>query len=122
MIQFAWQGPREATIEIPPSLSLFDGHFPGEPILPAAAIVDISLQFLRNAKASVADPLDLVQAKFMRPILPDARLTLKAEARQCRLEYRLERKHDLGTDRDINGSWKVNWQALQPIGRRPPKF
>lgn len=65
---------------VPDDLPYLRGHFPGHPVLPAVAIVDGSLEFLRASGLVVSD-VDLVlkRAKFMALILPGMRVRLQAQ-------------------------------------------
>ncbi len=65
--------------EIPKDLPYFDGHFPGLPVLPAVAIVDISLCLLKNGIMSPTVRLQgVTSAKFMHPLGPGQRVDVIA--------------------------------------------
>lgn len=70
----------------------FNGHFPGQPILPGVVQIGWAVHFAGTACAMHADVYALEQIKFRRPILPGARLTLRltpiADQRKLKFEYR----------------------------------
>jgi 3-hydroxymyristoyl/3-hydroxydecanoyl-(acyl carrier protein) dehydratase len=52
-------------------LDYFQGHFPGNPILPAVAIVDVSIEILRRALGKQSLYVKTIKSsKFMEPVLP----------------------------------------------------
>ena len=54
------------------NLGYFKGHFPGNPILPAVAIIDVSIEILRRAlRLEELAVKSIKSCKFMHPILPD---------------------------------------------------
>ncbi len=58
-------------LNIDPKLPWFEGHFPGNPILPGFAIVETSIQCLREAMGFLGSMhYTLVQAKFLQPVRP----------------------------------------------------
>ena len=62
------------------------GHFPGAPVVPAVIILDEVL----SAAGIVQRGLhveSLVQAKFMRPLLPDTEATISIEWRESSLSF-----------------------------------
>jgi 3-hydroxymyristoyl/3-hydroxydecanoyl-(acyl carrier protein) dehydratase len=97
---FNWTNECEATLNISGDHPFFAGHFPQNPILPAVAVIEITREFLhqgfsRRGNISVAEliaPLSITNAKFTRPIGPNAFLTLRiqmaVESRQnCRVHW-----------------------------------
>ncbi|MBS1961824.1 MAG: hypothetical protein JST04_06385 [Bdellovibrionales bacterium] len=85
---------------VPESLPYFAGHFPGSPTLPAVAMIDLTLEFMRqwpefkNAELSavksakfsaVIGPGAEVEIKILR----DAASPLRAEGIDWRAEWRL---------------------------------
>jgi 3-hydroxymyristoyl/3-hydroxydecanoyl-(acyl carrier protein) dehydratase len=62
---------------IPAGLKYFEGHFPGRPILPAVAVIDISIAVLRRALNSSSLRLDEVKnSKFTSPIIPNSNVSI----------------------------------------------
>ena len=64
---------------VPENLDYFDGHFPGQPILPAIAVLDASVELLRSAtKNSKLELKATSSAKFSQPILPGYKIEILA--------------------------------------------
>lgn len=55
----------------------FDGHFPGNPILPAMVQIMTGAETAREAAGKSMAPHTVTRAKFVRPIHPDERLVVK---------------------------------------------
>jgi acyl-coenzyme A synthetase/AMP-(fatty) acid ligase len=66
-----------ATVELAPELLVFDGHFPGSPILPGVAQVDWAIAFARERFALPATFLRLDALKFSQPATPGMRLAIE---------------------------------------------
>ena len=70
----------------------FEGHFPGQPILPGVVQIGWAVHFARELYGFEPVATTLEQIKFKRPILPGARLTLHLtpakDGRKLRYEYR----------------------------------
>lgn len=48
----------------------FNGHFPGQPILPAVCQISLSVDALSRRLGRPVDVQKIVRAKFVKPILP----------------------------------------------------
>ena len=83
--------PGQATWTVRPDLPYLEGHFPGNPILPAIAIIDASAYLLQQdlgvKKWTVKS---VMSAKFMSPIMP---------GQTVQIAWQLVSE----------GVWKVNW-------------
>lgn len=66
-------------LSIDPALAVFDGHFPGMPILPGVAQLDWAVQFGREAFAIDAHVLRVDALKFQRIVRPGMQLALVLE-------------------------------------------
>jgi acyl-coenzyme A synthetase/AMP-(fatty) acid ligase/3-hydroxymyristoyl/3-hydroxydecanoyl-(acyl carrier protein) dehydratase len=81
-----------AALALAPELAVFDGHFPGWPILPGVAQVDWAIAFARERFALPARFLRLDALKFSQPAAPGMRLELdlrwNAAAATLQFEYR----------------------------------
>jgi acyl-coenzyme A synthetase/AMP-(fatty) acid ligase len=82
----------QASIALDPALQVFDGHFPGSPILPGVAQVDWAIAFARERFDMPARFLRLDTLKFSQPALPgmhlDVELTWNAATATLQFEYR----------------------------------
>lgn len=71
--QIEKRGNREIAVSwvIPPSLFYIEGHFPGFPVLPGVAIIDISISLLQTQDLENSIALQsVVSAKFMQTLAP----------------------------------------------------
>ena len=79
------------SLEIVPQLRVFDGHFPGLPVLPGVVQLDWAIAFARKAFAGMpARFLRAEQVKFQQPVLPPVQLELALDwdARAGHLSFR----------------------------------
>ncbi|HEX6550923.1 MAG TPA: thioester dehydrase [Gammaproteobacteria bacterium] len=79
----------------------FEGHFPGQPILPGVVQIGWAVHYAGKLYGLGPAVTTLEQIKFRRPILPGARLTLHlaltGDGRKLRYEYRdAERSYSSG--------------------------
>ena len=88
--------------QVPSDLPYFVGHFPGQPVMPAVAILDGSQEFLRAGGLKVSPvKITLKKAKFLALVAPGMNLELSAEP--------------------LNGQWQVRWLNRDaPSGPRLP--
>jgi 3-hydroxymyristoyl/3-hydroxydecanoyl-(acyl carrier protein) dehydratase len=80
----------------------FEGHFPGQPILPGVVQIGWAVHFACELHGLNPAVHTLEQVKFKRPILPGTRLTLQltpsADRQKLRYEYRdAEANYSSGT-------------------------
>lgn len=64
-------------VRIPAASSFFDGHFPGNPILPGVAQLQLCTELLRSTLGSNADLKGIRTLRFKSPALPDDKLTVR---------------------------------------------
>ena len=64
------------TFEVPASLSFFEGHFPGHPILPGVVALGWLLDGAEKFLGRPLDAVELLNVKFQVVILPGAQLEL----------------------------------------------
>lgn len=76
----ALREPIQQTLVIPTDHPAFPGHFPAQPILPGAALVDLVVVALEAALGRPAGALQLISAKFLLPLGPGHVVQLAAEA------------------------------------------
>jgi len=63
---------------VPADHPAFPGHFPAQPILPGAALLDYVVLALEGALSLTPGALALASAKFLAPVGPGSVLTLNA--------------------------------------------
>lgn len=89
---------RKAQWTVPHTLAYFDGHFPGNPILPAVAIIDVSTEVLRRALEKSEITLKSFKAcKFTSPVLPGAVV-------------------EIVFSRNAEDEWKIEWNPITKEG------
>lgn len=75
----------ETPVTIPRDHPAFAGHFPGQPVVPAVVLLAEALAAIELATGRAPDAWTVSGAKFLRPVGPDARLTVvHEESRQGR--------------------------------------
>jgi len=67
-------GPGRWLLEVDPAWPGFAGHFPGDPVLPAAELIDCAATILAAANR------ELIVARFLLPVRPGNQLELIQEA------------------------------------------
>jgi 3-hydroxymyristoyl/3-hydroxydecanoyl-(acyl carrier protein) dehydratase len=81
------------TLRVPAGAAVFDGHFPGRPILPGVVQVDWAIRLAHRHLGLEQEVAREFQVKFRRVIGPDCALTLSlhhdAIRRRLNLEYRV---------------------------------
>ncbi len=55
------------------------GHFPGNPVIPGAVLLDEVLSAICLRTKSAADGFEILSVKFLLPVRPGSRLTLSWE-------------------------------------------
>lgn len=61
---------------IPENFPAFEGHFPGNPLLPAVCQMGLCADAVSRQTGKQADVKSVARAKFMRPLLPGARVQI----------------------------------------------
>ena len=81
-----------ARVDVEPGLAVFDGHFPGQPILPGVAQVDWAIAWGRERFGIAAPFVRMEAVKFHLPVAPGTRLEAEwhwnAAAATLRFEFR----------------------------------
>ncbi len=73
-----------ASWTVPSDLPYFEGHFPGNPVLPAVAILDATVECLRRALADKNLNLSaVVSAKFLEIIQPNSKVRIELKLHEC---------------------------------------
>ncbi|MBR9981037.1 MAG: polyketide synthase dehydratase domain-containing protein [Desulfatitalea sp.] len=73
-----------ADVHVPPSSPWFNGHFPGNPILPGVAQLGMVFDVIRHAFDDSVRVVEVSRVRFKQMILPDDHLVVTAEARPGR--------------------------------------
>jgi len=60
-------------VRVPDDLAFLAGHFPGAPIVPGAALIQLALQC---AAMPATERVVVQRVRFLRPVVPGAELTL----------------------------------------------
>lgn len=76
-----------ATIAVPAQARFFDGHFPGDPIVPGAKLLELIVAQLAAVGALEPGPLEIAAAKFVAPVRPGATLALTWESDGAGLKF-----------------------------------
>lgn len=78
------------TLNIPASLSWFEGHFESQPVLPGVAQISYAMYYAAQRLNVSAAFLSLEQVKFLVPILPsdDIVLRLTTDEIHQKLQFR----------------------------------
>lgn len=61
---------------IPPGFPAFEGHFPGNPLLPAVCQTGLCADALSRQEGKPLEISAVARAKFMRPVLPGAQVQI----------------------------------------------
>lgn len=59
---------------IPPDFPAFEGHFPGNPLLPAVCQTGLCADALSRQAGKTLEICAVARAKFMRPVLPGSHI------------------------------------------------
>lgn len=79
-------------VEIEPDLPAFDGHFPGDPILPGAVLLEaVVLRSIEDAWPDLGAPIGIPRAKFTERIGPGERVRVGLERRDDRVAFTVTR-------------------------------
>lgn len=69
-----------ASFVVNEKLPSFEGHFPGDPILPAVSIIDISLHLLSQVVPNIShNNIEVKRSKFMAMVRPTQEVDIEAE-------------------------------------------
>ena len=91
--QWLQRDPAQARValDVTPELAVFDGHFPGLPVLPGVAQLDWAIEFARTCFALPGRFVRAEALKFQRPVFPGMTLELqldwRADATQLTFEF-----------------------------------
>ncbi len=77
--QFCHVSSSVYTWAVPTNLAYFEGHFPENPVLPAIAMIDLSLEAISQNLSRSVKLKKISQAKFLKVIVPGSELKIKVE-------------------------------------------
>ncbi len=66
----------EVTWQVPETHPVFEGHFPGRPIVPGVWILDSVVSVVRDWQGWPEGAMKVDSAKFFKPVGPGVQLTL----------------------------------------------
>ncbi|WP_188092325.1 hypothetical protein [Azospirillum sp. B21] len=72
--------PRQTDIGFPADHPTAAGHFPGNPIIPGAVLLDTALTAIAAAEGCRPGPCRLRSAKFLYPVRPGDRMLVEWQA------------------------------------------
>jgi 3-hydroxyacyl-[acyl-carrier-protein] dehydratase len=78
-----------ATLRVPASHEIFDGHFPGSPIVPGVMLLDWMLREVAAVLGCERHRLRIRDSKFFMPLLPDELAELRVDRSSGRCSYRI---------------------------------
>jgi 3-hydroxymyristoyl/3-hydroxydecanoyl-(acyl carrier protein) dehydratase len=97
-------GDPTVRLVVPDGLSYFEGHFPGFPVLPGVATIDVTLEAIRRTtQASSIRLRKIKRAKFLQPIHPGHKIEIKITP--------------LGSERETT-DWKAEWKSISGSGSK----
>lgn len=73
--------PAESRVELPPSHPAFAGHFPGEPILPGVALLDMVLRALGDTLGAGQRVTGLPSVRWRAVVRPGETLRIRIRSR-----------------------------------------
>ena len=78
----------QAEAVVPWDLKCFQGHFPNDPVMPAYAIIEVTIESLRKILGNPSLELkEICSAKFQRPVNPEQKILMtlseRAESQWC---------------------------------------
>jgi len=93
----------KATLLIPAGGGCFEGHFPGQPILPGVALLDLALQALATARRGAAPLRGIAFARLRQLVVPEDRIELAArELDDVRVRIDLRRGEALVANAELS--------------------
>lgn len=79
--------PTELHIQIDRAPRWAPGHFPGDPILPGAKLLDLVIEALTRARVLPDAGCQIAQSKFSAPVRPGDTIALTWKAAGSRLQF-----------------------------------
>ncbi len=72
-----WEDQFQLSFTLPENAAYFDGHFPGDPLVPAAQLLAWLQEMLARIDPHFVQNGRIERAKFLAPVRPGALLTLE---------------------------------------------
>jgi 3-hydroxymyristoyl/3-hydroxydecanoyl-(acyl carrier protein) dehydratase len=88
---------------VPFDLPYLEGHFPSQPIVPAVAIVDASIELLKRTVSPAVSLKGIKTSKFLNPLVPGLKVDI-----ECR--------------RINDQEWSVDWKAPSEVDGHAPSL
>lgn len=73
------EGALTAHFRFPPGFTGFQGHFPGQPVLPAVCMVQTVLVMLEQRHSPPVSLRSIVSAKWQAPVGPDSDIAVRVQ-------------------------------------------
>ena len=87
-------------LNLAPELEAFQGHFPGDPILPGVVMVDWAIRLAEEHCGPLGPFRGLAQIKFLAPVRPGDAVELSVEPAPGRLAF----TYQCGSERKASGT------------------
>ena len=76
-----------AHVQVPADAVWFDGHFPGEPILPGVAQLSVVVDLLKEALGHHVTVNQITRVRFKQAIRPNENMTVQITPKESSLAY-----------------------------------
>ena len=73
----------QVTVSIDPAHPALEGHFPGNPVVPAVVILGKVFEVLRKVVPQPIQVVDIPYAKFVSPLKPGEPITIRLESNEA---------------------------------------
>lgn len=80
------EGRINAVLEINPNHKIFDGHFPGQPVVPGVCMMQVVKEILESALSKATRLINAGQLKFLTVIDPRETNTIHAELKYSQVD------------------------------------
>lgn len=98
-----------ATVFLPEGDPVFAGHYPGFPVLPGVYVVELVDGTARAAwPGTRLEPRELISCRFLGPITPGDRLTVRVERR--RDAEAVVVRAEVSTERGVAASVRLSYE------------
>ncbi|MDO8840113.1 MAG: AMP-binding protein [Parvibaculum sp.] len=91
-------------LRLQPELRWFEGHFPGQPILPGVAQLHIAALLAERTWGSAFDGREMSRVKFRHVMQPDERISLTLVKSGSRLDFQYSREGEVVASGTLRGS------------------